>query len=199
MILPKLLQEVSQIMYRLLNNRLIIIVISVLILFVGSCLYFYHKGLEEKTIPIQPIRAVTHSDIKSAQINAGKYKSDRDVVEVTRIIEKETKRPADVQFVTHTQQEADHKAEALAKKNKSDYVLKETKTDSDTNMINNNFYAIKQEKSNRIGVGVAVVDHDTYLTAHYQHNRLRIDAYKGIRSSSSKLDGVGMSYDLVKF
>ncbi|MDU2958389.1 MAG: hypothetical protein E7B75_15445 [Clostridium sp.] len=37
------------------------------------------------------------------------------------------------------------------------------------------------------------------LTAHYQHNRLRIDAYKGIRSSSSKLDGVGMSYDLVKF
>ena len=66
-------------------------------------------------------------------------------------------------------------------------------------MINNNFYAIKQEKSNRLGVGVAVVNHDTYLTAHYQHNRLRIDAYKGIRSSSSKLDGVGMSYDLVKF
>lgn len=90
------------------------------------------------------------------------------------------RRPADVQFVTHTQQEADHKAEALAKK---------------INQTN----AIKQEKSNRIGVGVAVVDYDTYLTAHYQHNRLRIDAYKGIRSSSSKLDGVGMSYDLVKF
>ena len=172
-------------------------IVAILFMVAGLCYHFYNKGMEEKIIPIQPIQAVTPSNIKAAQINAGKYKSDADVKEVTRIIEKESKRTPDVQFVTYTQKEADNQVQQLAKKNKSDYVLKETKSDSD--VINNNFYAIKQEKPNRIGVGVAVVDHDTYLTAHYQHDRLRIDAYKGIRSNSSKLDGVGMSYDLAKF
>lgn len=188
-------------MYRLLNKRLIIIImaiIAVVFMIGGLCYHFYNKGLEEKTIPIQPIESIAPSNIKAAQINAGKYKSDADVREVTHIIEKESKRTPDVQFVTYTQQEADKKAEVLAKKNKSDHVLKETKSDSD--IINNNFYAIKQEKPNRIGVGVAVINDDIYATAHYQHDRLRVNAYKSITNhSSKKLDGVGASYDLIKF
>lgn len=187
-------------MYYLSNRRIIIVIaaISVIALVIGSSVYFYNKGLKEKSIPIQPIRAVTPSNIKAAQLNAGTYKSDKDVIEVTKIIEKESKRPADVQFVTKTQQEADQTAEKLAKKNKSDYVLKETESDSD--IINNNFYAIKQEKPNRIGVGVAVINNDIYATAHYQRDRVRVDAYKSITNhSSKKLDGVGASYDLIKF
>lgn len=192
--------EELQIMYYLSNRRIIIVIaaISVIALVIGSSVYFYNKGLKEKSIPIQPIRAVTPSNIKAAQLNAGTYKSDKDVIEVTKIIEKESKRPADVQFVTKTQQEADQTAEKLAKKNKSDYVLKETESDSD--IINNNFYAIKQEKPNRIGVGVAVINNDIYATAHYQRDRVRVDAYKSITNhSSKKLDGVGASYDLIKF
>lgn len=177
---------------------MVIAAISVIALIIGSSFYFYNKGLKEKSIPIQPIQAVTPSNIKAAQLNAGTYKSDKDVIEVTKIIEKESKRPADVQFVTKTQQEADQTAEKLAKKNKSDYVLKETKSDSD--IINNNFYAIKQEKPNRIGIGVAVIHDDIYATAHYQRDRIRVDAYKSITNhSSKKLDGVGASYDLIKF
>ena len=173
-------------------------IISVIAIVIGSSFYFYNKGLKEKSVPIQPIRAVTPSNIKSAQLNAGTYKSDKDVIEVTKIIEKESKRPADAQFVTKTQQEADKTAEKLAKKNKSDYILKETKSDSD--IINNNFYAIKQEKPNRIGIGVAVIHDDIYATAHYQRDRVRVDAYKSITNhSSKKLDGVGASYDLIKF
>ena len=177
---------------------MVIAAISVIALVIGSSVYFYNKGLKEKSIPIQPIRAVTPSNIKAAQLNADIYKSDKDVIEVTKIIEKESKRPADVQFETKTQQEADQTAEKLAKKNKSDYVLKETKSDSD--IINNNFYAINQEKPNRIGIGVAVIHDDIYATAHYQRDRVRVDAYKSITNhSSKKLDGVGASYDLIKF
>lgn len=177
---------------------MVIAAISVIALVIGSSVYFYNKGLKEKSVPIQPILAVTPSNIKAAQLNAGTYKSDKDVIEVTKIIEKESKRAPDVQYVTKTQQEADQKAEKLAKKNKSDYVLKETKSDSD--IINNNFYAIKQEKPNRIGIGVAVIHDDIYATAHYQRNRVRVDAYKSITNhSSKKLDGVGASYDLIKF
>lgn len=177
---------------------MVIAAISVIALVIGSSVYFYNKGLKEKSIPIQPIQAVTPSNIKAAQLNAGTYKSDKDVIEVTRIIEKESKRAPDVQYVTKTQQEADQTAEKLAKKNKSDYVLKETKSDSD--IINNNFYAIKQEKPNRIGIGVAVIHDDIYATAHYQRDRVRVDAYKSITNhSSKKLDGVGASYDLIKF
>lgn len=188
-------------MYHLLNKRLILIImaiVAILFMVAGLCYHFYNKGMEKKIIPIQPIQAVTPSNIKAAQINAGKYKSDADVREVTHIIEKEFKRTPDVQFVTYTQTEADNQAQQLAKKNKSDYVLKETKSDSD--IINNNFYAIKQEKPNRIGVGVAVIHDDIYATAHYQRDRVRIDAYKNITNhSSKKLDGVGASYDLIKF
>lgn len=188
-------------MYPLLNKRLILIVmviVAIVCMVAGLCYHFYNKGLEEKVIPIQPIQSVTPSNIKAAQINAGKYKSDADVREVTHIIEKESNRAPDVQYVTYTQKEADNQAQQLAKKNKSDYVLKETK--SDNNMINNNFYAIKQEKPNRIGVGVAVIHDDIYATAHYQRDRVRVDAYKSITNhSSKKLDGVGASYDLIKF
>ena len=188
-------------MYPLLNKRLILIVmviVAIVCMVAGLCYHFYNKGLEEKVIPIQPIQSVTPSNVKAAQINAGKYKSDADVREVTHIIEKESNRAPDVQYVTLTQKEADNQAQQLAKKNKSDYVLKETK--SDANMINNNFYAIKQEKPNRIGVGVAVIHDDIYATAHYQRDRVRVDAYKSITNhSSKKLDGVGASYDLIKF
>lgn len=174
------------------------VIVAVLFMVAGLCYHFYNKGLEEKIIPIQPIQSVTPSNVKAAQINAGKYKSDADVREVTHIIEKESNRAPDVQYVTKTQKEADNQAQQLAKKNKSDYVLKETK--SDANMINNNFYAIKQEKPNRIGVGVAVIHDDIYATAHYQRDRVRVDAYKSITNhSSKKLDGVGASFDLIKF
>ena len=174
------------------------VIVAIVCMVAGLCYHFYNKGLEEKVIPIQPIQSVTPSNVKAAQINAGKYKSDADVREVTHIIEKESNRAPDVQYVTLTQKEADNQAQQLAKKNKSDYVLKETK--SDANMINNNFYAIKQEKPNRIGVGVAVIHDDIYATAHYQRDRVRVDAYKSITNhSSKKLDGVGASYDLIKF
>lgn len=174
------------------------VIVAIVCMVAGLCYHFYNKGLEEKIIPIQPIQSVTPSNIKAAQINAGTYKSDKDVIEVTKIIEKESNRAPDVQYVTYTQKEADNQAQQLAKKNKSDYILKETK--SDANMINNNFYAIKQEKPNRIGVGVAVIHDDIYATAHYQRDRVRVDAYKSITNhSSKKLDGVGASYDLIKF
>ena len=79
-------------MYHLLNKRLILIImaiVAILFMVAGLCYHFYNKGMEEKIIPIQPIQAVTPSNIKSAQINAGKYTSDADVREVTHIIEKE--------------------------------------------------------------------------------------------------------------
>lgn len=179
-------------MYRNLK----IYVATALILFtcIGLCYYFYNKGVNDSTVPIQNIAKVDKNNIREAQFNMNKYRGESDVKEVTHLIEKAKTKPADIQYTTTTQSEADKKANYLANKDKADYLLKETEG------IHNNYYAIHQEKKNRIGAGVAVVNHDVYMTAHYQRDRLRVEAFKSINNPKGKnLNGAAISYDFVKF
>lgn len=183
-------------MYR--NLKLYIAAALILFTCISLCYFFYNKGINDSTVPIQNIAKVDKDNIREAQLNMNKYRGESDVKEVTHLIEKAKTKPADIQYTTTTQSEADKKANYLASKDKSDYLLKETKSDSEG--IYNNYYAIHQEKKNRIGAGVAVVNHDVYVTAHYQRDRLRVEAFKSINNPKSKsLDGAAVSYDFVKF
>lgn len=187
-------------MRQLLNKRILIAagIIVILLLVIGSGYYFYHKGIQDSTIPLQPIAKVDFNSVKQAQQLSNKYTSDSDTKEVVHYIEKAKEKPPTFQYTSTTQEESDKKANYLASKDKADYVLKET--ESDNNVINNNYYTIKQEKKNRIGGGIAVINNDIYGTVHYQRDRLRVEAFKSITNPKGKnLDGAAVSYDFVKF
>lgn len=182
-------------------NKKVLIAVGILImisLFGGLCYYFYNKGVQDSTIPLQPIAKVDFNSVKQAQQLSNKYTSDSDTKEVVHSIEKAKEKPPTVQYTTSSQEESDKKANYLSSKDKADYLLKETTNDSQT--INNNYYAIKQEKKNRIGGGIAVINNDIYGTVHYQRDRLRVEAFKSITNPKGKnLDGAAVSYDFVKF
>lgn len=187
-------------MRQLLNKKVLIAagIIVMLLLVIGSGYYFYNKGIQDSTIPLQPIAKVDFNSVKQAQQLSNKYISDSDTKEVVHYIEKAKDKPPTFQYITTTQEESDKKANYLASKDKADYILKET--ESDNNIINNNYYAIKQEKKNRIGGGIAVINNDIYGTVHYQRDRLRVEAFKSITNPKGKnLDGAAVSYDFVKF
>lgn len=187
-------------MLQLLNKKVLIAagIIVILLLLIGSGYYFYNKGIQDSTIPLQPIAKVDFNSVKQAQQLSNRYISDSDTKEVVRSIETAKTKPPTVQYTTSSQEESDKKANYLANKDKSDYLLKETTNDNNT--INNNYYAIKQEKKNRIGGGIAVINNDIYGTVHYQRDRLRVEAFKSITNPKGKnLDGAAVSYDFVKF
>lgn len=187
-------------MLQLLNKKILIAagILIIISLLIGSGYYFYHKGIQDSTIPLQPIAKVDFNSVKQAQQLSNKYKSDSDTKEVVHYIEKAKEKPPTFQYITTNQLESDKKANYLSSKDKADYVLKET--ESDNNVINNNYYAIKQEKKNRIGGGIAVINNDIYGTVHYQRDRLRVEAFKSITNPKGKnLDGAAVSYDFVKF
>lgn len=187
-------------MRQLLNNKVLIAagIIIMIFLLAGSGYYFYHKGIQDSTIPLQPIAKVNFNSVKQAQQLSNKYTSDSDVKEVVHYIEKAKDKPPTFQYTATTQLESDKKANYLSSKDKADYVLKET--ESDNNVIQNNYYAIKQEKKNRIGGGIAVINNDIYGTVHYQRDRLRVEALKSIKNPKGKnLDGAAVSYDFIKF
>ena len=187
-------------MLQLLNKKVLIAagILIIISLLSGLCYYFYNKGVQDSTIPLQPIAKVDFHSVKQAQQLSKKYTSDSDVKEVVHSIEKAKTKPPTVQYTTSSQEESDKKAKYLSSKDKADYVLKET--ESDNNVIQNNYYAIKQEKKNRIGGGIAVINNDIYGTVHYQRDRLRVEAFKSITNPKGKnLDGAAVSYDFVKF
>jgi hypothetical protein len=187
-------------MLPLLNKRIIIAagIIIMIFLLAGSGYYFYNKGIQDSTIPLQPIKKVDFYSVKQAQQLSNKYISDSDTKEVVHSIEKAKTKPPTFQYTTASQSESDKKANYLSNKDKADYILKET--ESDNNIIQNNYYAIKQDKKNRIGGGIAVINNDIYGTIHYQRDRLRIEAFKSITNPKGKnLDGAAISYDFVKF
>lgn len=163
------------------------------------CYLAYNKGVSDSQIPIQPVSKITTKNVVEAQKKADTYISDKDAAQVTKEIHKVSEKPANIQYVTYTQAEADTKANTLAQKEKADYVIKETTSNTDNQPINNNFYSITQEKKNRIAVGIAYIDKDYYATVAYQKECLRIEAYKGLSNRHNKLDGVGVSYDVVKW
>ena len=187
-------------MLQLLNKKVLIAagIIVILLLLIGSGYYFYNKGIQDSTIPLQPIAKVDFNSVKQAQQLSNRYTSDSDTKEVVHYIETAKTKPPTVQYITSSQEESDKKANYLSSKDKADYVLKET--ESDNNVIQNNYYAIKQEKKNRIGGGIAVINSDIYGTVHYQRDRLRVEAFKSITNPKGKnLDGAAVSYDFIKF
>lgn len=147
--------------------------------------YAYHQA---KYVPIAQITNVSPASIADGQKAIGRFNSIADVEEVSDLINKRVTKPADQIFYTSSQQEADSKANQLAKHDGADYLLKETKSIPSNNNTNgsvpttstnttagqqatveNKYYAVTQERQNAIGAGVTVADGKVYSSISAEH------------------------------
>jgi hypothetical protein len=116
---------------------------------------------------------------------------------------KAVEKPSTVIYYTSTQEQADKKAQAMAKADKADYVLKQTATTKNTDTTNktdqeiqNNYYAITQERKHRISAGATVIDNKAYATLAYTNDRMTYE----IHSKDLKgVDGGSVMYTVSKW
>ena len=89
-------------MLQLLNKKVLIAagILIIISLLGGLCYYFYNKGIQDSTIPLQPIAKVNFNSVKQAQQLSNKYKSDSDTKEVVHYIETAKTKPPTVQYIT---------------------------------------------------------------------------------------------------
>ena len=151
----------------------------IVILMYLCCFYFYNRG---QKLPISKIADTSPNLIAQAQLDIGTFQSLNDAKDVSRAIEQRIIKPSDVTFITNTQQEADKKANTIAKSDSADYVLlKQTEQGNNSGSnttgqgnIVNNYYGVHLEKNNKIKAGITVNDGKVYEDLAYQHNKTEV-------------------------
>lgn len=168
------------------------------------CYYIYN----DKLIPMATVNDTSPSSIAQAQLKAGKFQSIEDANQVSKLIEQRTSKTADVVFNTTTQQEANKKANAMAKQTGADYIMKETivpETKSapsnlhianDNKGIVNNYYAITQEKKNQLLAGVTAIDGSVHFSLGYQREKVQVLVHS---KDLKNISGASVMYAIKKF
>lgn len=171
----------------------ILIIIAILVL--GSYLVLQHNNLvSTEKIPVTPIEDTTPTDVASGQAAIGKYEGKGNAADVSRLISHAVQQPPTVVYVTTTQAAADTKAQQMAAKDKANYVLKQP-TNTAT-QIQNNYYAIQQERKHKIAVGGADVNSKACAAISYTNRDTTITAYsKDIKG----IDGASITYTVAKW
>jgi len=180
----------------------------IFVILIAACFSLYHIYEAKKTVPIQTIQNTDKTAVIDAQKAVGKYSSDSDAADVSNLIQKAAAKPATVIYYTSTQQEADKQAQAqaLAKTDKADYVLKQTTTTNPVKNesvgaptdqeIQNNYYAISQERKHRISAGATVINSKAYATLAYTNDRMTYEVHsKDLRG----VDGGSVLYTVKKW
>lgn len=189
----------------LANNKLHVIYIAVIVVILFAVYLFVSNKTAHNTVPkISTIENTDSNSIAKGQLEIGKYSGKDNAKEVSDLINKAVKKQANATYFTNTQQEADSKAQALAKEDKADYLLKQTtksadnKTaDSNSNkQIQNNYYAISEEKKHSISVGATAVNGQTYATVAYTNDRLTYELHS---KDLKKIDGASVMYTVKKW
>jgi len=179
-------------------------VIFSILMVAGFSLYNMYEA--KKTVPIQTIQSTENTAISDAQKAVGKYSSDSDAADVSNLIQKAVEKPATVIYYTSTQEQADKQAQTLAKTDKANYVLKQTTTTIPVKSesvgvptdqeIQNNYYAISQERKHRISAGATVIDSKAYATLAYTNDRMTYELHsKDLHS----VDGASIMYTVAKW
>lgn len=180
----------------IIKNKIHIVYISIIaILVLGSYLVFQNKLVSRNKIPeVTTIESTMPTDIASGQAVLGKYEGKDDAADVSRLISHAVQQPPTAVYITTTQAAADTKAQQMAKADKADYVLKQP-TNTAT-QIQNNYYAIQQERKHKIAIGAADVNSKAYAAVSYTNRDTTITAYsKDMRG----IDGASVMYTVVKW
>lgn len=170
------------------------ILIIAAILVVGFLMFQNKLVSQHKIPPVTTIQDTASTDIASGQTAINKYEGKADAADVSHLISHAVQQQPTAVYITTTQAAADTKAQQMAAKDKTDYVLKQP-TNTAT-QISNNYYAITQERKHRIAVGAAEVNSKAYAAIAYTNRDTTITAYsKDMRG----IDGVSVMYTVAKW
>ena len=174
----------------------------ILVLIIGLVLqYKFSQNSNSTPPPVATIENTTPAGVAEGQAAAGKYTGKEDAADVSQLIEQAVKKPADVTFYTSNQKDADKQAQKLAKVDKADYVLKETAVPKSgvgdkMSEIQNNYYAIQQERKHRLAAGVTAIDGKAYATVAYTNDRLTYEIHS---KDLKQIDGGSILYTVKKW
>lgn len=182
--------------------KIISIVLVILVLIISVLCIYNHK---HKEIQIHEAdNKIVSSDVKKAFDLNGKSINDNDAKSITKQIDSATKnKPAKYEYYTTSDAQADTIAQEYAEKEKADALIKkqdkqEIKDDkgNTTNVYDNKYYAVTNEKKNRISVGVSHIDSENYATVEYQHSKTSVEVYS---KDCKGIDGVSVKYQIVSW
>lgn len=181
------------------NKVHIIYGIVILILLVVMVLVLKNKLVTKiENPPVTEITDTTPADIASGQAAVGKYTGADDAKDVSNLISKAVQSGPTAVFYTTTQKAADNEAQTLAKADKADYVLKQTTSTpvKSAKQIQNNYYAITQERKHRMAAGVTAIDGQAYVTVSYTNDRLTYELHS---KDLKGINGAGVMYTVKKW
>ena len=124
---------------------------------------------------------------------------------VKRIERAKTQYAPQYHYYTYDQSTADQTAKQYAQTEKADVIIKDTspakeittgseqKNDDRPKVIENNYYAIHNDKKHGISIGTSYVDNDAYITAGYRNRRTTLTTYI---SPDEHKAGAGISYEI---
>lgn len=183
------------------NNKLHVFYIIIILILIIIIAFKFSAGSTKSSPDIQSVTDTTKDAVKDAQEELNVYTSDSDAKDVSNLINKAVSQPATAVYYTGTQQEADNTAKKIAKTDKADYVLKETSTSTDSaatdnNKIQNNYYAISQERKHKIAAGTTIIDSKAYADLSYTNRDLTYTIHS---KDLKNIDGVSVEYTIAKW
>lgn len=188
-----------------IRNKVHVIYIAVILLVVLSAYLVLQNKLVSryKNPEVTTIEDTIPTSIASGQAAVGKYEGKDNAADVSRLINRAVTQPPTAVYYTTTQTAADSKAQQMAKADKADYVLKQTtattkaaEPKTGVEQIQNNYYAISQERKHRVAVGAADVDSKAYIAIGYTNRNTTITAYS---KDMKSVDGASIIYTLAKW
>lgn len=181
----------------------------IILVVVAGVIFFFSK--KNDTVEVTTVPATDSTTLS-------KYIPDitiTDAKDISKAIDKaQTSTPTYIYYTT-TQTVADKTAQAFAKEQKADKLIKTTeetkvteettaKTDGDKSvtlnpgdsLIENKYYAINLEKKHEIKVGAAAINHKGYAVVAYRNRDL---TYTALYSPAHKDAGFMISYTVAKW
>lgn len=191
----------------MMNKKKIIIACSILLIIILSVFVYMHyhnnKASDVKQVTSET-KTVLPSDVQTAFSINGKTVSESDAKTISNNIKRTTAQSAPKhEYYTVSDNDADNQAQAYAKNDKADALIKtqnkqeiKDKQGNTTNVYDNKYYAVSSEHKNRISVGVATVDNNAYATVAYTHDRVTASIYS---KDFHGVDGASVMYTVSKW
>lgn len=170
-------------------------------------LVFHGYKESEKAPEVTPVHSTTPTALQEYFPNMSKS----DAKDTSRLINHAQQQAPTYQYFTNTQAAADRQAQAYASRDKADKLIKTTTekqvidsatADSKDNgqsapqVIQNNYYAIQQQRKHEVKAGAAVIDQKVYGELSYRNRDIEYSVYC---DTSGQHYGAGIQYTIAKW
>ena len=158
----------------------------IILVLIFLCFFQYHHN---NKVPMSTIKNENIAEIKKAIQDLKIENKVKPVEVIEKIKEVEQKEPEFI-YITTTQKDSDNQANKIAKQEKADAIIKQTKNNFKDESITNKYYSLHLEKNNKIKIGITVVDNKLYENIAFQHKNnevilhMQLDKSKPFKGAS---------------